>query len=129
MRFVWLWVTRPDGQVEQHIGPLGRYLRESDGRALTDEHGEPRYDEAFAAACLKLVDGYAGRSARDVALDITPKAIAKDKTGALQTVATALTEIADRVVVRQRRGQQGRMRAVWLADFELEQMTVNVRAE
>ena len=135
MEHVWVWVTRDgDGQVEQHIGPFKRWVRDPvSGRAMSfigpDGSPRPLPDERYATEVARLLDAYDGRTARDVATDVTRKHIDDDETGALQVLATGLLEIAARVERRQRRGEANKMRSPYLADFELAQMTLHVRAE
>lgn len=143
MRQVWLWVVRNDGQVEQHVGPFARYKRGSDGKVVKDAAGEPVFDEEYAAAVWKLLEGFDKQNAYDVAESLTKKELGKDKTGALVYVGTAMAEIVQRVLARQQRAESRArveagsspipgappLRAGWLADIELANMKVHVRGE
>jgi len=140
---VWIWVTRSDGQVEQHVGPFERRARDKQGRPLTNEYGQALLDEAYAEAVKKAVSGYDEQNARDVAAGLESRDLERDKTGAVRALAQALSDISARVVDRQQRAEsrslvdaggralQGHppLRALWLADIELAQMTIHVRAE
>ncbi len=144
MQRVWIWVTRnADGQVEQHVGPFEQPARDKQGRRLTDEHGQALSDSTYAEAVHKAVAGYDEQNARDVAAGLESRDLERDKTGATRSLAQALADISARVIDRQQRAesraqveQGGRaiagfppLRAIWLADIELAQMTIHVRAE
>lgn len=133
MNRVWLWIERPKkdelGQivgmdVERHVGPFERYVRTQDGRNII-----LGTDEVYVSEVMRLLGGYDGQNAWDVAKDITPDAIVNDKTGALRHVAEALMEVAKRAIEREQRAELGKLRAVWLADYDLAQMVVRVRGE
>ena len=143
MQQVWLWVVRSDGQVEQHVGPLEQWARGKDGQVLHDESGAPLRSTEYAEAVHKVLAGFHKQNAYDVASGISARELERDKTGALRRVVVALAEIGARVVQRQERAESaarveagGRalpgappLRAAWLADIELAQMTIHVRAE
>lgn len=137
MRGVAVWIDRshPDGhrEAEAHLGgaaPFIRWLRDrKTGRVVTDDQGRPVADPAYAHGIAKLLLPYNEQNARDVALDLDARKIRADKTGCLRALAVVLAEIAERSVARQRRGERGVQRAVWLADLDLAQMVVHVRAE
>jgi len=140
---VWAWVERSDGQIEQHIGPFERGLRDKDGKRLTDQHGNPLWDTAFADDVMKVVGGFHKQNAYDVASGMSDKDVQRDTTGALRSVALALVDISARVIARQNRAESRQMvdaggrpmighpplRAMWLADIELANMKVHVRGE
>jgi hypothetical protein len=147
-RFVWIWIKREDGAIEEHIGPIGRWLRGPDGKIVQRINPDTREVEAvadseFARNVVKLVGEYDGQNARDVGKSLRKKDLAADETGALRKLATGLLSTAQRVTERQRRAEQKvlrtqidgtveeepGMRAIWLADYELTRMTVHVRAE
>lgn len=147
-RFVWAWITRDDGGVEEHIGPLGRWLRGPDGKVVmridpdTNEV-QAVADSEFAKQVLKLLQPFDGQRARDVGKAIRKTDLATDDTGSLRKLAAGLLSVAQRVTERQVRAertvvrtqidgtreQEPQLRALWLADFELTRMTVHVRAE
>jgi hypothetical protein len=146
-RFIWIWITREDGAVEEHIGPLGRWLRGPDGKVVMRirDTGEVEAvaDSDFARAVMKAVGGFNGQNARDVGKSLRKKDLTLDETGALRKLATGLLSVAQRVTERQRRAEQKvlrtqidgtqeqepGLRAIWLADYEMVRMTVHVRAE
>jgi hypothetical protein len=130
-----MWIERPPDpddpdhvvQIEQHVRPILLWLRDGDGRIVTDNRGRPLADEDFAERAYGRVKDYEGKNARDVAEDLTPAAVHADDTRALRYLAMALRDVAERAIRRQERGDK--LRAVWLADFELATMVVRVRAE
>lgn len=143
---VWVWIERQDGQVERHIGPFERYVRDKEGRTVStivDGRPKPVYDEKYVAAVMKQVGGFEGQNAYDVARSLDPDQIKADKTGVLERVAAGLLEVAERVVERQRRAErrvqrvkmdgsvseEPQLRALWLVDMEFAGMKVRVRAE
>lgn len=143
MQQVWLWVERNDGQIEQHVGPFNLRARDAQGRPLVDQYGDALLDEKFAGEVHKVLAGFHGQNAYDVAKSLDRRNVEKDKTGALRRVAVALAEISARVVTRQQRAESASrveagnsplpghppLRALWLADIELAQMKVYVRGE
>lgn len=131
MNQVTVWVEREPGVVEQHVDPpFYRWLTDKwTGRGLMTPTGEWIKDEGYAQNVWELLKGYDGMTAHDVAHDIKPNDVLRDETGALRVLAGTLAEVADRVSRRQGRASSGRMRAVWLADVELANMTVRVRAD
>lgn len=132
---VWIDRPHPEGhrEAEAHLGgaaPFLRWLRDPrTGKVAKDENDRPLPDAAHTEQIAALLLPYNGQNARDVALDLKPGEVAADTTGVLRALAQALADIAHRAIVRQQRAEQGKMRAVWLADFELAQMVVHVRAE
>lgn len=144
MNQVWLWISRPDGGVERHLGPFRRTLRDKQTlKPVIGPDGDALADEDYAAKVHKALSPFDGQNAYDVAKSLRKKDLTKDETQALRALAGAFLEIAQRVIERQQRAEQqvmrvqidgtleqeSGMRAPWLADFELASMTVHVRSE
>jgi hypothetical protein len=134
MKGVWVVIERPDGAIEEHIGPLGKWARSNDtGKVIQiqDKHGKviPVFDSDFHQAVLDKLMPFDGQNARDVAKAMTPEDLRADSTLALRKLAAGLANVSARVIRRQDRAEAGRLFAVWLADIELAQMKIRVIPE
>ena len=125
---VTVWIDRPDGGREANVGTFQRNMRGKDGLPLYAPDGGPMVDEDFAARVLKQLDGYNGSNCADILADLMSRNVSEDESGALRQLMTYIMKIGATVIERQRRASNDTLRAKALAEIELENLTVFVKA-
>ena len=124
-----VWIDRQDGGREANVGTFERRLTDANGRRVHGSDGRALLDHAYADEVQRALDGYDGASVADVLADLTQRRAGEDTTGVLRELSTYILKIGANIVERQKRAESDKLRMLTLAEIELTNLTVRVRAE